>query len=279
MDAPGMDAPGIDSPALPPGLPDTPPTLRLSRDRTIIAYVCSPVRSSREAALPQAQAVLSRWQTLTPEPPTPFSLSDWLQRHTVGELWATGQLLLTPQPQALGGWLWLWATQTDQSPDAQTRDHSSTNPSRDPVQESSSLLPSQHPLAQRLQLSPLALLHYTQARCHALAQSSPAFPLSRRHFPGNCAGDWVSAMPQPMLRTLAQFTDHLATATTPTPQGAKAGLELCAAVDTGLREMRLPPSEAEGMLLAAIAHSLRWLLMHWLYVAAPDSLSAADNRL
>lgn len=253
------------------------PALRFSRDRTTIAYLCRPAapdqsRSSADLAV----CLLSRWQTAPATQPPLFPLSAWVQPHTLGAAWPTGQLLLTPQPLALAGWLWQWASLADYGADPGFDRRSDVEldfgTARHPEvrAEPASLLPQQFSLAQRLQLSPLALLQYTQARCHHLAHGSPAATLF-----GQTAIEpsetWVVATPQGQmtLRALAKFTDDLATTPAPTPHGLAAGLDLCAAVDRWLRTICGSQSVADGLLLAAIAHSLDYVLRHWLRANAP----------
>lgn len=246
------------------------PSLRLSRDRATIAYLCRPRQSGVPPSPDLAAAILCRWQaTLAGQPPL-LPLSDWIQPHTLGEAWPTGQLLLTPQPLALAGWLWLWAVQSGSA----ATNRPDPKPALRSALEPASLLPPQFPLAQRLQLSPLALLEYTQARCHHLAQISHAAALFSHRGSVAPLATWVPVAPQgqAVLRALAQFTDGLATLPAPTAQGGRAGLDLCAAVDGWLRTVVGTPSVGDGILLAAIAHSLRHFLCQGPGIAAPDTL-------
>lgn len=138
-----------------------------------------------------------------------------------GRSMANGAAAVDPQPLALAGWLWLWAVQSGSA----ATNRPDPKPALRSALEPASLLPPQFPLAQRLQLSPLALLEYTQARCHHLAQISHAAALFSHRGSVAPLATWVPVAPQgqAVLRALAQFTDGLATLPAPTAQGAGQG--------------------------------------------------------
>lgn len=277
------------APASPPGTP--PQSLRLSRDPQDMAYLYRPGYPATDAGgqiqgsgLPLDLA--ARWNALSSSrdipsldvgslPLTPF-LADYLSAHTSASILAQGQLLLRPSATALRVWLWAFA---DTCP-----------PPPEPRRAVSLSFPhKQAPLAEALQLSPLALLQYTHMRCHRLAQTCPPPPSDLATAPSpdpRCIALSSSTPTQQKLwRALVTLVDDLAADPLPPTsdpdypalpllqQGFLKGYALCVAVDVWLRELSgQPPCPHASLMLQGITHSLAHLLQGWFQVPAPPRL-------
>jgi hypothetical protein len=220
--------------------------LRWGRNPKVIRYVCD---FNPDLALSDrqwlARMALVGWEQHWGGPQV-----SWLQvlgGHCLRQILPSGQILLTPSPLALGAWLWQLAI-TDQDFQA--------CPQTDlPVR----LAPLDPTLAQRLQLSPKAVVQYTYGRCRQLLaglelnlepkvggdQLSPV-GLSHHLLPINNG--------ESVLRCLVQMVDCLtlcprSQGDQPEPYGFAAAYSLSVAVDEWLGEREMLTATPSTMVL------------------------------
>ncbi len=252
-------------------------SLRLGRSRTTVSYIYSPPSTALDSQRHnQGQATAEAWHN------SQIILADpWqglIRAHTPAQLLPSGQLLLYPDAVALGAWLWRLATTQAAERPSLTHALTPTFPQN------------RAPLAARLQLSPLALLQYTYARCHQLARRGcEPVPVA------NLADSLGASEPPPplwhsqlaptteqgksLLRALVKLVDQLAV---PLPgdrtqlekalsQSFGAGYQLCEAVDAWLREVTETPALATTTLLWGVVQGLGYLLKTSLQCPDPSS--------
>jgi len=256
-----------------------PGSLRLGRRQTIVNYIYRlPYSYPAPQQLSQVQSFLDRWHD--PQITLPEPWQALIRTHTPAQALPSGQVLLYPDAAALGGWLYL-LTQ------AQTTD---TAP---PLHHLAPSFPHKSaPLAEQLQLSPLAVLQYTHARCYQLASRGPELvadlkPVGTDKLRPPPPSPWLrqlapaTAQGIGVLRGLIKLVDQIAS---PSPsdrpqlekslnQSFVAGYQLCEAVDGWLREVTIDASTAATTaLLHGVEQGLGYLLKVWLQCSAPYSL-------
>ncbi|NJL46561.1 MAG: hypothetical protein HC929_02375 [Leptolyngbyaceae cyanobacterium SM2_5_2] len=215
-------------------------SLRLGRSRTTISYIYGlPSHASGLPEYSQAQAMLDSWHNPQIRATEPWSAL--IRAYTSAQALPSGQILFYPGSVALGGWLWLLTK-------AQTVDTPDLCHSLKP------LFPQKcAPLAERLQLSPLALVQYTHARCSQLVRLHSEQSITL-HPPNTSRPDewpdlpWLSQLPPTtergngVVRGLLKLVDQTAV---PLPgdrtqlekslsQNFVVGYKLCEAMDAWL---------------------------------------------
>ena len=257
-------SPRQDSHPIPLAVPR--PTLHLSRDRQAIAYLHRPIDGSNPRSASLTADLVAAWvESSIPTPPgqvfpDPSQIGGTIQAHTAVHSLPSGQMILRPTATALGLWLWHFTQNCPPPPPI-------------PVAPVTIPFPQQQaPLAQKLQLSPLALLQYTHMRCHCLAHRSGT------HAPTLVPEDWLAALAprsatdQHLWRSLVALVDALASspiAVTAQDQRHSFGLgyRLCETTDQWWRQPPLKTTAPE--LLQGIGQALGHLLQGWLYAPAP----------
>lgn len=242
-------------------------TLHLSRNRQDIAYLHRPTGGSGPIPTFLTAQLMAAWGESSscvrpcPTALTPSHFEAAIRAYTTVESLPSGQLILRPTATVLGLWLWHF---TQHSPPPA---FGSATTARVPFPQH------QAPLAQKLQLSPLALLQYIHMRCHHLACRLDRYDqaLALVSGEGFAALAPQSAIDQSLWRSLIALVDAL----TVSPRSAMSqeqvfqlGYRLCEAADLWLRQ---PPSSspATAMLLQGITQGLAHLLQGWLQAPAP----------
>ena len=129
--------------------------LRWGRNPKVISYICD---FNPDFPLGDRQW-LAKMALIACEQPWGMPQVSWLQvlsGHCLRQILPSGQILFTPTPLALGAWLWQLAIRD--------KDFQISPQGNLPVR----LAPPDLSLAQRLQLSPKAVVQYTYGRCRQL---------------------------------------------------------------------------------------------------------------